>query len=219
MGKDLEAYCRSIQPAVIVNNRVGKGRSGMQGMNKYTDAAGDFGTPEQEVPDKGFGPGVDWETCMTMNDTWGFKKNDTHWKSSRDLIRMVIDIASKGGNFLLNAGPTAEGEIPAASVERLGEIGQWMRVNSEAIYGTTASPFDKPTWGRVTTKPGKIYLHVFDWPADGQLRVPLETLPKKAYLLASPQIRYAMTREGDGVKIYAGLNKPSEIASVIVLET
>jgi alpha-L-fucosidase len=132
---------------------------------------------------------------------------------------MVIDIASKGGNFLLNVGPTAEGEIPAASVERLGEIGQWMRVNSAAIYGTTASPFEKPSWGRATTKPGKIYLHVFDWPGDGQLRVPLETLPKKAYLLASRQISYAVERDGNGVTVDVGPNKASEIASVIVLET
>src|SRR5688572_405704 len=110
-GKELYAFCRSIQPKLIVNNRVGKARNSMKGMNKYAGAAGDFGTPEQEVPPTGF-PGVDWESCMTMNDTWGFKKNDENWKSEKKLIHTLIETASKGGNFLLNVGPTAEGEIP-----------------------------------------------------------------------------------------------------------
>ena len=91
----------------------------MEGLSK-TDRtyAGDFGTPEQQIPATGL-PGVDWESCMTMNDTWGFKSYDENWKSSETLVRNLIDIASKGGNYLLNVGPTAEGEIPAPSVERL----------------------------------------------------------------------------------------------------
>jgi alpha-L-fucosidase len=219
MGKDMEAFCRSLQPGTIVNNRVGKGRAGMQGMSKDPTAAGDFGTPEQEVPPTGFGPGVDWETCMTMNDTWGFKASDSHWKSSRDLTRMVIDIASKGGNFLLNVGPMSSGEIPSASVERLSDIGQWMRINGEAIYGTTASPLGKVPWGRATAKPGKIYLHVFDWPADGQLQVPAQTGGKKAYLLASPNISYPILREDNGIMLHVGRDQPNATATVIVLET
>src|SRR5512139_1411506 len=115
-GVDLYNYVRGLRPGIIINNRVDVGRSGMAGMTKDPRFAGDFGTPEQEIPATGL-PGVDWETCMTMNDHWGYNSHDQNWKSSTDLIRKLVDIASKGGNFLLNIGPTAEGEFPPASVE------------------------------------------------------------------------------------------------------
>src|SRR5215469_2358767 len=140
-GADLYRYIRRIQPGLIVNNRVGQDRNGVAGTTDGQQRVGDYGTPEQTIPANGFGPGVDWETCMTMNDTWGFKKQDQNWKSTETLIRNLVDIASKGGNYLLNVGPTGEGLIPESSVERLKEIGSWMKVNGEAIYGTTASPF------------------------------------------------------------------------------
>ncbi len=220
-GKDLYAYCRSLQKDVIVNNRVGKNRQGMQGLSKGDDVVGDYGTPEQEIPAGGL-PGVDWESCMTMNDHWGYNKNDQHWKSSTDLIRNLIDIASKGGNYLLNVGPTSEGLIPGPSVERLRDMGRWMKVNGESIYGTTACPFAKsPAWGRVTQKPGKLYLHVFNWP-NGKLPVAGVNAQnvKAAYLLADANhAALAVTPAGDGIEIAVPAQAPDGIASVIVLET
>ncbi len=133
-GKDLYNYLRNIKPSLIINNRVGKARGGMEGMNKYENAAGDFGTPEQEIL-KGTSQDY-WESCMTLNGNWGYVKNDNNWKSAQLLIDNLVDIAAKGGNYLLNVGPTAEGQIPDQSIERLAEMGKWLAVNKEAIYAT-----------------------------------------------------------------------------------
>ena len=216
-GWDLYDYVRSLQPNIIINNRVGKGRAGMTGTYDPVTASGDFGTPEQEIPATGLD--YDWETCMTMNDHWGYNKNDNNWKSKEDLIRKLVDIASKGGNFLLNVGPTAEGLFPQPSIERLESMGKWMKVNGESIYGTSASLFSNLDWGRSTTKQRKLYLHVFDWPEDGLLRVPgLVGKAESGHLLADPKtplnIRYA---RGTAVISVPG-RAPDPIASVVVLE-
>jgi len=125
---------------LIINNRVGKARNSMQGMDKGEGAVGDYGTPEQEIPATGSARRRIGK-LHDHDDTWGFKKNDNNWKSTGTIIGMLIDCASKGGNFLLNVGPTAQGEIPGPSLQRLAEAGKWMNINHEAIYGTTASPF------------------------------------------------------------------------------
>ena len=157
---------------------------------------------------------------MTMNDTWGFKSYDENWKSSETLVRQLVDAASKGGNYLLNVGPTAEGRIPGASAERLAAVGRWMEVNGEAIYGTTASPFSAPlSWGRATSKPGMLYLHVFDWPATGELKVPLfGRTVKAATLLANRGAQVAIATGPDGITLRLPSAAPDAIATVLALQ-
>jgi len=204
----LDRVVKELRPDLITNNRLGG------------NFPGDTKTPEQYVPAGGF-PGQDWETCMTMNGSWGFKRNDQDWKSPETLVRTLIDSASKGGNYLLNVGPTAEGEIPQPSIERLRQIGAWTKINGEAIYGTTASPFHRLPWGRatkiVTVRGTTLYLHVFDWPQAGSLVVPgLETLPASVALLVSGQPLKASVRNGD-LLIDVPVAQPDTIVTVLKL--
>jgi alpha-L-fucosidase len=221
-GAEIYNYVRSLQPAVIVNNRVGKPENTPGGGFAKTGTVGDYGTPEQTIPPTGFGPGVYWESCMTMNDHWGYNRDDQNWKSTETLVHNLIDCSSKGGNFLLNVGPTSAGVIPAPSLERLKEIGAWMKVNGVAIYGTSASPFKRLPWGRCTTQThGKnttLYLHVWNWPADGQLLVPgLENKIKSATLLATGQ-KLKTSRTNEDVVIDVPAQAPDAISSTIVLK-
>jgi len=198
-----------LQPGIIYNNRLGGGFKG------------DTETPEQHIPATGYADGRDWETCMTINDTWGYKRLDNHFKSTSELLRNLIDIASKGGNYLLNVGPDSTGVIPAPEVTRLSEIGKWMAINGQAIYGTTASPFKRLPWGRCTKKvqgdTTTLYLHVFNWPSDGKLLVPgLHNKVASATLLATGAALTAETTP-DGVVVDLPGAAPDAISSTVVL--
>jgi alpha-L-fucosidase len=147
-----------LQPGCVVNGRIGNG-------------LGDYGQSRDNViPDARVA--YDWEVPATINDTWGFKSDDHNWKSVDDLIRKLVDVASKDGNYLLNVGPTAEGVIPRPSAERLEAMGRWLDVNGQSIYGTRAGPLQGLDWARSTRAGDTLYLHVLDWPAGGRLSVP-----------------------------------------------
>jgi len=151
-------------PYVITNDRL-----------KRPNFAGDFNTPEQRIPKWDELDNNNWEACMTMNGSWGYKSYDDKWKSTETLVRNLIDIASKNGNFLLNIGPKADGTFPQESIDRLKQIGDWMRLNGESIYGTNGSPFSELSWGRCTQKPVKgntiLYFSIFNRPTDGKIMI------------------------------------------------
>ncbi len=200
-----------LQPQIITNDRL-----------KRPNFPGDYKTPEQKIPKPEELDGKDWETCMTMNGSWGFKSYDHNWKSSETLIRNLVDIASKGGNFLLNVGPTAEGEFPQESVARLKEVGDWMKVNGEAIYGTKASPWGPFEWGRCTQKENKsntiLYFSVFNWPANGKLMIPdlKNKVISSSLLVNKSKVKAVSSPEGLILELPA--NAPNTIATVIKVE-
>ena len=164
---------RTKQSGIVINNRL------FQGLENKN---GDYGTPEKYVPPTGL-PGMDWEVNHTLNESYGFSAHDKGWKDPAVVVQLLCDVVSKGGNLLLNVGPDAHGVVPLEAQATLHAVGDWMRVNSEAIYGTTASPFARLPWGRATQKSGALYLMVFDWPSDGRLIVPMRGAVKSARLL------------------------------------
>lgn len=210
-AKKLQAVL-SLQPNIITNDRL-----------KRPNFPGDYKTPEQKIPTQSELDGRDWETCMTMNGTWGYKSYDNKWKSTETLIRNLVDIASKNGNYLLNIGPDALGQFPQGSIDGLKGIGQWMKVNGEAIYATNGSPLGALPWGRCTKKTNgsntTLYLHVFNWPADGKLVVPgLKNKINSAQLLSGGK-KLSTTTTDEGVVINVPAQAPDAIATVIKVET
>jgi alpha-L-fucosidase len=211
MGRALYAKCRALQPGVIVNNRV-EGWSPV----KITDPLGDFRTPEQEVPATGW-PGVDWESCITMNRNWGYNSHDRDFKSVDRLIGLLVETASKGGNLLLNVGPKPDGTFPEESVERLRGIGRWMRVNGGAIYGSSASLFKESPF-RSTTQPNRINLFLTEWKL-AVLLPGLKTPIARAYLLADPAKRALSTGSvRGGVQVTLPGEAPDPVWPVVVCE-
>ncbi len=211
-GTELYNLCRTLQPNIIVNNRVGHARNG---------SLGDYYTPEQTIPATGL-PGY-WETCMTMNDHWGYNSHDHDFKSVKTLVRNLVDIASKGGNYLLNIGPTAQGVFPPQAIATLKGIGKWMKVNHQAIYSTNHSLYSDLTWGRNTVKKtadgDKLYYEVFDWPSDGNLVIPNTVADVASVRLLGSQVRLTAKEIGSNLVVKVPTKAPDSVCPVVEIVT
>jgi len=179
-NEEIIAMVRTLQPDCLINSRLGDWKKFVWGDYRSMD--------DDEVADELLPYG--WENPGTMNRTYGYSTVAQKWRSHTEIIQMLADIASKGGNYLLNIGPKADGLIPAKTVRILQEVGKWMNKYGESIYGTKGSAIGRLPWGRCTAKPDKLYLHIFEWPSDERLTVPkVGDKAKKAYLLADPNER------------------------------
>jgi alpha-L-fucosidase len=156
---ELVKMVRELQPGILIDNRLG-GNMEAEFPELY---AGDFEGPEQVIPHEGIfdekGRPVPWEACITLNNDWGYSTNDDY-KTATDLVHALVNVVSKGGNLLLNVGPDSRGNIPEKSLEILSEVGKWMNLNGESIYGCGPAPFPKPEWGRFTMKNDTLYAHI-----------------------------------------------------------
>jgi alpha-L-fucosidase len=211
-SRQFASVIRELQPDCLINSRVGHG---------FYDY---ISTGDNAVPARVFE--ADWEIPATLNHTWGFKENDHNWKDAGELIRLLVNINGKGGNYLLNVGPRADGTIPEPSVRLLQEVGRWVKTNGEAIYGTIAGP-EFPyelAWGDVTHKPGKLFLHIFNWRAAFVL-FGLCNRVTRAYLLADSNTHVTVVQHPTNasqamhrMQVYLPQVQPDPIATVVVLE-
>ncbi len=190
-SREIAGYVRSLQPDCLVSGRIGHN-------------LGDYGSlGDNQIP--GGRVSGDYETPATMNDTWGYKSGDRTWKSLSTLLHLLIDLSGKGINYLLNIGPTADGLFPMESIDLLKGIGSWMKVNGEAIHGTQANPFPLDyEWGRITTRPGRLYLMFFRWPKDGFVLYGLRNQIRGIHFLEEPSRKISWRQfklEGTGLHV------------------
>ncbi len=203
-SQELLDLVQELQPDCLVCGRLG---------NKL----GDYATAQDNAIPPELQAEIDWETPATINDTWGFKSQDHNWKSTTELIRNLIEIVSKGGNYLLNIGPDAEGAIPQPSIQRLEAMGAWLEAHGESIYGTQPGPLQGMDGYRTTQKGDTIYLHVFDWPASGRLILPELDAQSASWLDASLDAPLSVKCVGGSSTILGPAAAPNEHVTVIKL--
>ncbi len=207
-SRDLLDYVHELQPDCLVSGRVG-------------NTLGDYAsTGDNAIPDVAID--IDWETPATINDTWGFKSDDNNWKSSQELIRKLVDIVSKGGNYLLNVGPTAEGIIPEQSAERLRAMGAWLGAHGETVYGSRPGPLQGLPDLRTTQREERTYVHLFEWPEKGLLRLdaaPFGAVRSARLIGAGPLGHVPIRREGEMLVVDLLTEHTEEVMPVIELTT
>lgn len=166
-AKELIEMIRRHQPNIIINNRLVVNH-GVSGKAREFSGYGDFETPEQGIPTEKlvdvYGNDIPWETCLTLNNSWGFRSTDDEWKSAGMIIKSLVNCVSKNGNLLLNVGPDSQGTIPEPSRNILAEVGKWMKINGESIYGCCEDTLAKPDWGYFTRRGNTLYAHVTNQP-------------------------------------------------------
>ena len=227
-AEQIAAMVRGLVPDILINSRIQLGKPRGLPITDF-DGSGDNEPFHQyhKVP---------WELCGTLNKSWAFKGWDKDFRPVSELLRHLIDAVSKNGNYLLNVGPTAEGVITDDYASRLRAMGDWIKVNGEAIYGAGGTPWGNefgdfgtvdgkrkfiaaPAVWRATTKPGKVFIHVLQWPADGRLVLP--ALPKRvtsARLLAAPSASVPVEQSASNIVLTLPAQAPDPIASVIRLD-
>ncbi|QNP75261.1 alpha-L-fucosidase [Streptomyces roseirectus] len=207
-GQDLYDWLISRKPDLVVNERV-----------KRDLGLGDFMCPEEKVPPAPLER--PWETCVTMNGAWGYNQaRENSYRSVRDLLREYVTVVSRDGNYLLNVGPKGDGTLTPGTVNVLNGFAAWMRTYGDSIHGTSGSPFAaEPSWGKVTKKDGKLFAHVFTWPADGVLRIPaVHNTVTRAYLLNNPAVSLAYTAGAGTIDVTVPAGAPHPDVSVVCVE-
>ena len=213
MGMELYAWARRMKNDLIINNRVDKGRQGMEGTTKSLKFAGDFDTPEQQVGR--FSTSSPWESCITVGEQWAWKPNDK-LKSHSQLIRTLVQTVGGDGNLLLNIGPMMDGRIEQRQLALLEQVGRWLEVHGEAVYGTRGGPVPPGDWGVTTHRPGRVFIHLLN-PEIRKLRLnPVDGVVQTARLLASGK-EVDFRQEGASVRIVIPAVLPDPTVNVIEL--
>jgi alpha-L-fucosidase len=213
-GNELYAYLKGIQPDIIINNRVSKGRQGMAGTTQQANQnAGDYDTPEQRIGT--FQTERPWETCMTICQQWAWKPND-ELKSLKQCIDTLVKVIGGDGNLLLNVGPMPDGRIEPRQVERLKEMGAWLKKYGQSIYATRGGPFIPGAWGASTYKDNTIYVHILNWPGE---KLTLPPIPRK--IIASSVLTGGtptISQTNESIEVSVPKDYRQEIDTIIKLD-
>ncbi|MFF7163802.1 alpha-L-fucosidase [Streptomyces sp. NPDC008086] len=207
-GVGLYNWLIARKPGLIVNERVKRDL----GLGDY--AVAEFGVPAKPMDRQ-------WEKCATMNGSWGYNASfETRYRSLKDIVQELVTVVSRDGNYLLNIGPTGEGLVTAGTETVLNGLASWMSTYSDAIHGTSGSPFaTEPAWGKVTKKNNKLFAHVFAWPTNGQLRIPaLDNTIRRVYLLNNPSASLSYTVSGGTISVTVPATAPNANVSVVCVE-